>query len=143
MLESIIPAAADITKTGTNADATFKIKVTPRAGKLPPNGKLYFKLTSAYAGKEDISFNGTVHPDDKTDAFVPNTSGMPYVAGCRGDGNEYNESVAEITSSGATLEVGISGYGIVVSGASDDSASKMINYIKAISVEYAWVDEAV
>lgn len=154
MLESIIPAAADVTKTGTpapagvtntstDAEATFKIKVTPRAGKLPPNGKLYFKLTSSYEGNEDISFMGTVHPDDETGKFVPNISGMPYVAGCRGDGLADSLAVAEITSSGATLEVGVFGYKIGVSGLNDDSASKMINYIKAISVEYAWVDEAV
>lgn len=143
MLESIIPAAADITKTGNDADATFKIKVTPRAGKLPPSGKLYFKLTSAYAGEEDISFNGTVAPDEETNKFVPRPASMPYVAGWRAEGLEESGAVAEITSSGATLEVGIFGGNVGVSGLNDTSASKIIDYIKAISVEYAWVDEAV
>lgn len=136
MLESIIPAEADIEKTDNDASAAFKIKVTPRAGKLPPNGKLYFKLTSAYAGKEDISFNGTVHPDDKTDVFVPNT-GMPYVAGCRGSGIVDSGAVAEITSSGATLEVLILGFG------KDVTKASMVMFMQEISVEYAWVDEAV
>lgn len=137
MLESIIPAAADITKTGTDAEATFKIKVTPRTGKLPPSGNLYFKLTSAYAGKEDISFDGTVHPDGETNTFVPNTSGMPYVAGWRANGIVESGAVAKITSSGATLEVGIIGSG------KDVTEASMIMFMQAISVEYAWVDEAV
>lgn len=142
MLESIIPAAADITRTGKDADAIFKVKVTPRAGKLPPNGKLYFKLTSAYAGKYDISFNGTVATTGKNDTFAPNPEGMPYVAGARGDGLVESYAVAEITSSGATLEVGIYGNNVGVDGL-NSSVSMMTEFMRAISVEYAWVDEAV
>lgn len=137
MLESIIPAEADITKTGNDVDATFKLKVTPRAGKLPPSGKFYFKLTSAYAGDEDISFNGTVATNDKDVTFAPKPSGMPYVAGHRGDGLVDSAAVAELTSSGATLEAGVFGNGKNVTKA------LMTEFMKAISVEYAWVDEAV
>lgn len=137
-LESIIPAESDI----SDGNATFKIKVAPRTGRTPANGNLYFKLTSAYTGDEDISFNQTVDvsengtPDDLTDdRFVAYPAGMPYIAGTRGGGTEINQTVAEITSSGATLEVGIYGYNV--------SASVIVNYINAISVEYAWVDEIV
>ena len=142
MLESIIPAEADITKTGNDADATFKIKVTPRAGKLPPSGKLYFKLTEAYAGKEDISFIGTVSPTGENNTFVPKPEGMPYVAGSRGDGIARVEAVAELTSSGATLEVGIFGYGGFGENGTDVTKDSMVKFMQSISVEYAWVDEA-
>lgn len=139
MLESIIPAEADIEQEGKNADAAFKIKVTPRAGKLPPSGKLYFKASSSYEGTEDISFIGSVSDTGKDNAFVPNPAGMPYVAGNRADGLFECAAVAEITSSGATLEVGIFGYGMKVAV----TKASMIKFMQAISVEYAWVDEAV
>lgn len=137
MLESIIPAEANIMKTDTDAAATFKIKVTPRTGKLPPHGNLYFKLTSAYAGKEDISFDGTVRPIGAGDTFAPRILGMPYVAGSRGEGLVSSAAVAELTSSGATLKVGISGSG------GDVTKASMFTFMQAISVEYAWVDEKV
>jgi hypothetical protein len=115
--------------------AHFGIKVTPRAGKLPSGGKLYFRLTSSYAGDEDISFNGTVAPNGDNDAFVPRPDFMPYIAGMRAEGLEHSAAVAELTSDGATLGVEIYGY--------NAANSAIINFIKAISVEYAWVDEAV
>jgi hypothetical protein len=130
-LESIIPAESDI----SDGNALFKIKVTPRTGRTPANGKLYFKLKSAYAGDEDISFNGTVSPTGNNDAFVPRPDNMPYIAGTRAEGLEHVEAVAELTSDGATLEVGIYGYNV------DNSA--ISNFIRVIIVEYAWVDEAV
>jgi hypothetical protein len=99
-------------------------------------------LTSAYAGDEDISFGATVNtdddngtPDDYTDDKLIAVGGMPYIAGTAGDGTAFNASVAEITSSGATLEVAIIGFKV--------ASSAIINFIKAISVEYGWVDEAV
>lgn len=132
VLESIIPAESDI----SDGDATFKIKVAPRAGKSPSGGKLYFKLSSTYSGSEDISFKGTVVPDetDDNEKFKATPEGMPYVAGNRGDGLADIQAVASITSSGATLDVGVFGDNV--------SADKIIDFIKAISVEYAWVDEA-
>lgn len=130
VLESIIPAESDI----SDGDATFKIKVSPRAGTLPPYGKLYFKLSSAYSGSEDISFNGTVSPDDN-EKFKAKPEGMPYIAGESGDGAAFIQAVASITSSGATLEAGVFGYNVT-------NKSAIVNFIKAISVEYAWVDEA-
>lgn len=130
VLESIIPAESDI----SDGDAVFKIKVSPRAGTLPPYGKLYFELSSAYSGSEDISFNGTVVPDDN-DKFKAKPKGMPYIAGMSGDGIATAQAVASITSSGATLEVGVFGYKVT-------NKSAIVNFIKAISVEYAWVDEA-
>lgn len=137
MFESIIPAEAGITKKNKDVFADFKIKVAPRAGKLPQNGKLYFKLTSAYAGKEDISFFGTVLPNGTGGKFTPRVEGMPYVAGWRAEGLEDSGAVAEITSSGATLEVGVLGSG------EDVTRASMVMFMQAISVEYAWVDEAV
>lgn len=131
VLESIIPAESDIDSEG---GATFKIKVSPRSGKSPASGNLYFKLTPTYSGSEDISFNGTVIPDDN-EKFKANPDGMPYVAGNRADGLATVEAVASITSSGATLEVGVFGYNVT-------NKSAIINFIKAISVEYAWVDKA-
>ena len=62
---------------------------------------------------------------------------MPYVAGMRADGLVESAAVAELTSSGATLKVGIFGTGANVTKA------LMIKFMQAISVEYAWVDEAV
>lgn len=131
VLESIIPAESDIDSEGV---ATFKIKVSPRAGTLLPYGKLYFKLSSAYSGSEDISFGGTVIPDDN-DKFKAKPEGMPYIAGTRGDGLALTEAVASITSSGATLEAYVFGDNVT-------NKSAIVNFIKAISVEYAWVDEA-
>lgn len=131
MLESIIPAEADIDSEG---DATFKIKVSPRSGKSPASGNLYFKLTPTYSGSEDISFIGTVLMGDN-DKFKANPDGMPYVAGNRADGLATVAAVASITSSGATLEVRVFGYKVT-------NKSAIINFIKAISVEYAWVDKA-
>lgn len=137
MLESIIPAEAAIEKTDEKSTyAGFKIKVTPRTGKLPPNGNLYFKLTSAYEGKEDISFFGTVLPTGEKDTFVPRIPSMPYVAGWRAEGIIDSGAVAKLTSSGATLEVGVLGYG------KDVTRASMVMFMQAISVEYAWVDEA-
>ena len=129
MLESIIPAESNI----SYGDATFKIKVAPRAGTLPSSGNLYLRLSSTYSGSEDISFDGTVIPDD-TEKFKAKPEGMPYIAGNRGDGLEDIQAVASITSSGATLKVGVFGYNV--------ASSIIVNFIEAISVEYAWVDEA-
>lgn len=137
MLESIIPK--DIEKTNKDTYADFKIKVTPRTGKSPQSGNLYFKLTSAYAGKEDISFFGTVLPDGENNTFVPRVPGMPYVAGWRAEGIDESGAVAKITSSGATLKVGILGFDTKVTVTRDS----MVKFMQAISVEYAWVDEAV
>lgn len=97
---------------------------------------MYYKLTSTYTGADDISFGNTVlFDEDNTDKFIAIPSGMPYVAGLRGGGLEFGEAVAELTSSGATLEIGILGY--------ETSKSNLIAFMQAISVEYAWVDEAV
>jgi hypothetical protein len=92
-------------------------------------------LTSAYAGDEDISFNGTVSPTGDNEAFAPRPAGAPYIAGMRAEGLEHGIAVAEITSSGATLAIEVYGY--------NAANSAIIDFIKAISVEYAWVDEAV
>lgn len=62
---------------------------------------------------------------------------MPYVAGIRASGIAKCAAVAELTSSGATLKVEIIGFGANVTKA------LMVKFMQAISVEYAWVDEAV
>lgn len=95
---------------------------------------MYFKLSSAYTGEDDISFVGTVSVglDEK---FIANPQDMPYVAGSRGDGLWRVSTVAELTSSGATLNVGVFGF--------NTSKANILAYMQAISVEYAWVDESV
>jgi hypothetical protein len=129
-LESVIPTEADI----ENDTATFNIKVTPRAGKLPSGGKLYFKLESSYEGDVDVSFGGTVTPDENDGKFIARPTGMPYIAGDSGDGISVVSAVADLTSSDATLGVVVFGDG------SANSKSGMIDFMKAITVEYAWVD---
>jgi hypothetical protein len=129
-LESVIPAEADI----ENDTATFNIEVTPRAGKLPSGGKLYFKLTSSYEGDVDASFGGTVATDENDGKFIARPAGMPYIAGNSGDGTYVVSAVADLTSSGATLGVVVFGDGSV------NSKSGMVDFMKAITVEYAWVD---
>lgn len=130
VLASVIPAEADLK---SEYDATFSITVTPRSGATPSGGNLYFKLTSAYAGSSEVSFGGTVATDEK-DEFIARPSDMPYVAGTHGDGISAVNTVAKLTSNGATLSVVVTG---------DGSKSSMIAFMKAISVEYAWVNEAV
>lgn len=136
MLESVIPTESGIVISGSEAAVDFKVKVTPRVGKTPSGGKLYFKLTSTYAGSADVAFNGTVKPNG-AGVFAAYPTGMPYVAGTHGDGLEYTYAVAELTPTGTTLRIEVLGDGAAI------TKSAVLEFIQAISVEYAWVDETV